>query len=131
MIGSVARLMCMLLGVIAAAGCAAHRVNPSFPMTVAEAREDWQRMCDRPVSAARPIVIVGGYADAGLAPNKLSSRLHSVLGSDAVIIPVDIGFTSSMTAARERLLKRVNEAIPEAGSGEPPEVDVVALSMGG
>jgi pimeloyl-ACP methyl ester carboxylesterase len=131
MIGCTGRWLFASVLLLAPLGCAARHTNSSFPMTVAEARQDWERMCESPRPPERPVVVIGGYADLGIAPASMEARLRHILGPKAVIIPVDVGFEMTMTGARERLIRRVAEALPETKSDDPPEVDVVAVSMGG
>jgi pimeloyl-ACP methyl ester carboxylesterase len=119
------------LTVLIASGCSAPRVNPSFDVTASDARADLRRMADEPALAARPIVFVSGYGDPGFVALELSNRFRKLLLPGTKIITADAGFTFSMQGARDRLLGRVEEALPDNDKEFTPEVDVVAMSMGG
>jgi hypothetical protein len=100
-------------------------------VTVADARHDWQRMCADPISATRPIVVVGGYGDPGLAVLDVATRLRRVLGPQAQVIPVEVGLTWSMDDARDRVVRAVEKFQPSEVADRTIQVDVVAISMGG
>lgn len=117
--------------IVIAGGCAGPCMNPSFPITAADARADLKRMAAKPVCASRPIVIVGGYGDPGFVPFELSNRLKRILNPGVKVITADAGFTFTMDAARQRLLGRVEEALDCPDAACTPEVDVIAMSMGG
>jgi pimeloyl-ACP methyl ester carboxylesterase len=119
------------LTILIAGGCSAPRTNPSFAVTTTDARADLKRMSDAPIQPPRPIVIVGGYSDPGFVAADLAGRLRRILQPGAAIIPVDVGLSFSMEGARDRLLARVEEALDCEGKDCTPEVDVVAVSMGG
>lgn len=108
-------------------------VNPSFPTTLTEARDDLRRMADAPPStpSLRPVVVVGGYADPGIGPNRMRSSLERLLGPDTQVIAVDVGFAMSMESARQRVMAAVAAAFPSDDESSTIEVDVVAISMGG
>ena len=86
----------------------------------------------QPHSAARPVVVVSGYVDPGIATLGLTQQLRGVLGDDAEIVTVSPGFTLTMRDARDMLIRKV-ETLPgtETGGAWTVEVDVVAVSMGG
>ena len=105
--------------------------NPSFALTVSEARAELAEMEGSPRGAVRPVVVVGGYADPGIVTSQLASRLRAVLEPVTPIITVAPGWCGAMEKAREMLLEAVEDALP-GGEGEwTAEVDVVAVSMGG
>ncbi|MDY7110120.1 MAG: hypothetical protein SYC29_15925 [Planctomycetota bacterium] len=115
------------------AGCAADRpLNPSFPLTVAAARQAlWQMQAD-PKPLQRPVLVLSGIHDPGLVAASLGNRLRRITTEDATIETISFFGTDTFDACRARLLDRA-EAM--AGSGEggglAGEVDVVAVSMGG
>lgn len=122
-----------VLGGLGLGGCAAERpANPSFPLTMSTARAEMSVMRAEPHAAARPVVVVGGYADPGIAAPGLAGDLRDLIGADAVIVAVSPGFSATMQGARNTLIRRV-EALPggEADAQWTVEVDVVAVSMGG
>lgn len=112
-------------------GCSVGKeINPSFPLTVKQAKSDLMLMRDDPVGLQRPLVVLGGWGDVtGLPPAHIAKQLRQATGDDRVI---SIGFAMCNTfdACRARVLRRVAEAFPD-GQGGAVEVDVVGFSMGG
>lgn len=88
-------------------------------------------MCREPAAPPRPILVVGGYGDPGLAAMDVATRLRRVLGKDAIVMPVQVGMTWSMDGARDRLVRIADEQLASRGRLPGGEVDVVAISMGG
>ncbi len=75
---------------------------------------------------ARPIVVIGGWADPGLAAKFTSKGLRKRLGDDRPILGVSPGFARSFDRAATQVIEAVEEQF-----GKDAEVDVVAVSMGG
>ena len=114
-----------------AVGCSTRGpTNPSFDLTVAEARDALAAMADDPQPLARPVVLLAGWADPGFAVGSLSQRVQQTLDDDRVI---DVSFSgaTSFDDARERVLEAVDAAFPSDDATWTQEVDVVAISMGG
>jgi hypothetical protein len=115
-----------------AAACSADSpANPSFPLTVAAAKAELAQMEAAPLPAARPIVIVGGYADPGIVTSQLTARLRDVLEPGTQIITVSPGWVSTMDEARRKLLDAVEAELPSTDPVWTAEVDIIAISMGG
>ena len=125
------RTVAMFLVFLVSSGCAMQRVNPTFSISTADARADWRRMCSAPLPPGRMVVVVGGYADPGVAAFDVASRLRRVLGPEASIVSVQVGLSFSMDGARRHLLEQVHRAEAASGLSEETPVDVVAVSMGG
>ncbi len=106
-------------------------MNPSFPLTVADAEADLDRMAESPIAADRPIVVAGGYADPGFVPGLLSRRMRDLTDDDAVTIPAQFFLTCSFDACRDRLIDAVERAAPCDDPAWTTEVDVIGFSMGG
>lgn len=127
------RIILSVLPALGLGGCAIDGpVNPSFPLTMSAAQAEVKAMREQPHRAARPVVVVSGYADPGIATFGLTGQLRDVLGADAQIVSVSPGFTLTMQDAREMLIRKV-ETLPggERDAEWTVEVDVVAVSMGG
>ena len=66
---------------LAAAGvlltaCASKQANPSFAVTVRDAKADLGRMRDVPVRLERPVLVIGGFLDPGLVASSLSRAIR-------------------------------------------------------
>lgn len=119
-------------GSLLLAGCAADGpVNPSFPMTLDDARAEIREMQAAPKAAVRPVVVISGYADPGVGADFVGQELRDVLGDETTIIRASCGLLGSMDEARDRVVSRVQEELPSLEEGWTAEVDVVGISMGG
>jgi len=116
---------CLLL-----AGCATHQQNPSFQVARDEARAALARMEEDPVRLRRPVLVLGGWLDPGIAADGLHDQLESVTTNNEPIIAVSFLGVGSFEGARDR----VTEALREhdlAAAETTPAIDVVAFSLGG
>ncbi len=117
---------------LTAAGCTADDpLNPSFPLQTRQARAELVEMRDQPVMPPRPVVVIGGLFDVGVAAADLGDRLREHLHPDTPLIVVHAFGTASTDAAADRLLAAVEEAWPSGDPSATTEVDVVAFSYGG
>lgn len=111
-------------------GCSTSPTNPSFALSENDARQALVEMHKTPQPLARPVVILGGYLDPGLAPAELKSIIHQTTG-DGRIVTVTFANASSFDECRKRTVDAVQKAFPSDDPGQTVEVDVVAVSMGG
>ena len=89
-------------------------MNPSFPVTVREARADIRRMKADPVPLARPLAILSGYLEPGVAPRILKKRFANVTG-DKRILGVSFAWCKDFDQCREKAIAAVAEAFPGRG----------------
>jgi hypothetical protein len=126
-------LLALLLALVGAGlgGCAADEpFNPSFDVTVDDARDALRAMRDDPRPYERPIVVIGGIFDPGMMAPAIARELRR-LGADAEVASVTFMFDGSFDACRRRTIATVERAWPSDDPSETVEVDVVAISMGG
>jgi len=73
----------------------------------------------------RPLVVLSGYADPGLAPHFLSNTFGEIFDANDI---VGTAFPTAMTldACRERVIELVNKAYPSEDPNLTVEVDVIA-----
>jgi len=125
-------LVSIVVATLMLAGCSAGQpVNPSFPLTVSEARTALEEMDRLPIAPARPVVVAGGIIDPGFIAPALARRLQQATADDAPIISVSFFGANSFDACRDRLIAEVERAWPSDGGSQTIEVDVVGCSMGG
>jgi len=126
--GLVVILACMSL----LAGCSADTpMNPSLAITVADAKAQLDRVHENPMPPVRPVIVIGGLWDVGLAVSDVRSRLAGYFPADAPIASVGLFGLGDLDECRDRVLSEVEGAF---GLGEPGwtvEVDVIGFSMGG
>lgn len=115
---------------LAACGCATAPANRSFNLSPTDARHAIRDMRREPRPLQRPVVVLGGLNDPGVAAPYLADQLRRATGDDRVIA-VSFFFCDSLDACRRRLIDEVDRAFPAADAGATREVDVVAVSMGG
>ncbi len=82
-------------------------VNPSFSITIAEAKRDLARMSADPRPLDRPLLIIGGFIDPFVAALSLRFRFRS-LTRDRRIIGVAVGDCVSFDQCRRRVLSQSN-----------------------
>lgn len=113
-------------------GCAADKkTNPSFPISINQAKAELRQMQKNPVTLTRPVVVLGGWGDVlGLPPAELARQLRNATG-DPRIISIGFGGCVTFDGCRDRLLKRIEKAFPSDHADTTTEVDVIGFSMGG
>lgn len=102
--------------------------NPSFPLTVDEARDDLDRMRAQPVAVDRPVVFVAGIGEPGISSGAIIGTLEQTISGP--FAEVHFFDESTFDGARQKLLREVATALG-TDIDHLPEVDVVAFSMGG
>ena len=110
--------------------CTPAPVNPSFPLSHADAAADLDRIAADPRPLARPVVVVAGWADPFLMGMHWSRTLRRVAGTRDFIVVQFVG-AFTFDACRDRLINAVQERWPHDNPLLTVEVDVVAHSMGG
>ena len=134
MIGRVLPVRSLHISVLVAllgGGCAGHaRTNPSFDLTAPAARGALRQMAASPRRLERPVVVLGGFGDPGVAPNYLAGEVRKLTG-DRRVLPVSFGFWESLDDCRARVIRDVGRAFPCDDSEWTREVDVIAVSLGG
>lgn len=127
------RLHQVLLAIVVAlaAGCSADRpLNPSFPLTLDQARVAMKQMNAKAVPLQRPVIVVGGYHDFGLASGNTRSRVEGMVSHPSVINVTMVG-GGGFDSAAARLIAAVEKAFPCSDPNWTSEVDVIGMSMGG
>ncbi len=111
------------------AGCHCGKINPSFPLTVGEAKADLKEMSDDPKPLDRPLVCITGWLDLG-AKKVLDTHCARTIDDDRVLV-IRVDETSTMQQARQKVMDAVDERFPGDDRVWTPEVDVIGFSMGG
>jgi len=104
--------------------------NPSFPVTLPEARRALQRMRAEPRALARPLLVLGGFLEPGLSQAFLKRRFRRLTGDDR-IVGVSFALCSSFDECRRKAIAAVDREFPGTDPLRTIEVDVVGVSMGG
>lgn len=113
-----------------AEGCGVRPQNPGFTVDASKAEFRITEMAARHPTLVRPLVVLSGYADPGIAPHYLLTHLGDIFADDR-IIGMDFYTAFTMDECRERVIARTQQAFPSEGPNETVEVDVIAHSMGG
>ncbi len=111
-------------------GCSAPR-NPSFDLSLRQARVDLDAMRSDRRPLERPLVVLSGYGDPGLAAGYIRGKLELVVEGDVIVDHAPAG-CDTFDDCRAELIEVVEGALAADGrSIETTEVDIVANSMGG
>lgn len=117
--------------VLVAAGCGGPQiVNPSFPITEQWARRDMQRMERDPKPMERPLVVISGFVDPGLAALSMHDQMAALTG-DRRIATISLFECLSFEECRRKVIDVVGRAFPNGDPRWTTEVDVIGFSMGG
>jgi hypothetical protein len=130
MITTLRRHWLAVLALSLLAGGCAQPTNPSFPVTVQDARKDLARMKQEPVQLRRPLVIIGGLADPLLNAPLVACQFDSLAMNDG-IVEVSLGECPTFDMCRDKVIAAVEKVYPSGEPGRTVEVDVVGMSMGG
>lgn len=116
---------------LALVGCSADQpLNPSFPLTVHQARAAIAVMKEAPVKLQRPVIVLGGYMDFGIGTPRVRETFRKIGGGEDVI-SVHFFLKGSFDHCREHLIQEIEAAFPSSDPNWTTQVDVVACSMGG
>lgn len=115
---------------LAAAGCGPQPIDPSFSISTACARRDLARMAAHPKPLQRPLVVVSGFLDPGLAALSMHDRFAKISG-DNRIATISLFECLSFEQCRQKIVDVVSRAFPNDDPTQTTEVDVVGYSMGG
>lgn len=111
-------------------GCGSRHLNPGFNMSTRQAQKGLAQQREEQPSLVRPLVVLSGYADPGLAPHFLRNTFGEIFDANDI---VGTAFPTAMTldACRKRVIELVNNTFPSEDPNLTVEVDVIAHSMGG
>ena len=87
-------------------------------------------MESQPRELHRPLLVVGGILDPGIASGWLKWEFGSLTG-DRRIIAVSLGDCLTLQDCRTKIVAAVEEAFPSTSKDQTAEVDVVGYSLGG
>jgi hypothetical protein len=119
------------VGLAFAGGCARPTpVNPSFPLSSDAATAALRDDAERPVHLARPVVVIGGFLDPGVAAAVLAADVRRATGDDRVT-GVELGTFLTLDGCRRHVIDAVDVAFPTTDPTATTEVDVVGYSLGG
>jgi pimeloyl-ACP methyl ester carboxylesterase len=120
----------LLLIALAMCGCAHQPNNPSFSTGISAARSDLGRMESHPHHLCRPLVVIGGMLDPGVAAYWQRWEFSELTG-DQHIIAIPLGECMSFEECRRKIVDAVNEVYTHHPSDRTVDVDVVGYSLGG
>jgi pimeloyl-ACP methyl ester carboxylesterase len=124
-------LLAPLAAALLALGCAKQPPNPSFNVSNDDAKAALREMRRDAKPLPRPLVVLGGLQDPGIAVSVLCDDFRRLSGDDPRVIGVSFFFAGNFDNCRKRVIDAVDEAFPSDDPVWTTEVDVVAVSMGG
>jgi hypothetical protein len=125
------RLLALLPALLLAACSPDVPLNPSFPLKLADAKTALREMRADPRPLERPVVVLGGIHDPGVAAPGLARSVRRITEPDAPVIAVSFFTASSFDDCRRRVIEAVDEAFPTDDAEATVEVDAIGVSMGG
>ncbi|MEM1422876.1 MAG: hypothetical protein AAGH64_02625 [Planctomycetota bacterium] len=99
--------------------------NPAFDLTIEDAEAELEAMGEDQRPLQRPLVVLAGFADPGVAVWGLVDRLKKTTSTPELVMSVTFFFEPSIQSARETAIARARERFGDV------EVDVIGFSMGG
>lgn len=108
-------------------GVDAGRVNPSFSISLDEARAELRAMRADPKPLRRPVVICTGFMDPGFGSLLLRRRWRGAIAPGPPVVTVTFFNTFTLAAARHKL----DRAMRRLAARGFTEIDLVGTSMGG
>ncbi len=127
-VGHVNRILTVAVTVVLT-GCHCGNANPSFPLTIDQAKETLAGIGEDPKALERPLVCITGWLDLG-AKKVLDKHFARAVTDDRVLV-IRVDDTSTMEEARERVMDAAMERFPGDDPAWTAEVDVIGFSMGG
>ena len=125
------KLMVLACASLALIGCeTVGKTNASLPLTRGQAAEVLNGMEKERVSLERPVLVLSGFLDPGLAALSIEDGLEEVVKGGPVVV-ISFATESDFEGARETLIRELEEVLPSGESDETVEVDVIGHSMGG
>jgi hypothetical protein len=113
------------------AGCGTtDRINPSFSVSMDAAKQILAAEAEHPKPLIRPLVIVGGYFDPGIAAPNMGGHFKDWT-HDPRIVTVSLGLCFTIEQCRRHIIDEVDEAFPTSDPNATTEVDVIGYSLGG
>jgi hypothetical protein len=122
----------LIVGMLALIGCS-QPTNPSFPLTMGDAKVAWSAMKEAPKPLERPVIVLGGIYDPGIAAASVERSLQQILGEadDARIVHVGFLDAGSFDRAAAKAIEAVDERFPSDDLTQTIDVDAIGFSMGG
>lgn len=88
-------------------------------------------MEDQPKALVRPVVVLGGIYDPGIAASHVARKLREIAGEDAPIVHLGFLDTGTFDGSADKVVEALNERFPSCDPHQTIDVDVIGFSMGG
>ncbi len=113
-------------------GCSADRpLNPSFPLTLGDAKADLRRMREDKRPFQRPVLVCAGIFDPGAGSKWSADMLRETTTTPELVIDTGFWGRDTFDEARSHVLRLVERRFGPGADGDSVEVDVIGVSMGG
>lgn len=104
--------------------------NPSFPLTLHDAKAARNKMAEEPKTLQRPVVVLSGFLDPGFAASGIRTELDDVVDGEPIIV-VSFATKGDFCSARDKLIAEIETTLPSSDPRATVAVDVITHSMGG
>ncbi len=115
-------------------GCSSDQpMNPTLPVTRAEARAAIRQMHHDQRSLQRPVIVLGGIHDPGFMPAHIADviRDSGPAAERQRIMSIAFLETGSFDSCADKVIRTLESRFPSEDPARTIEVDVVGFSMGG
>ncbi len=126
--------MCVAMLLVMMSGCVRERPhNPAFMLTTQDATLALEEMSEAKLPLERPVIVLAGFGDPGLAAAEIATRLRRTTTNPELISSVAFFFEPTIDSARDATIRH---ALNRYAAGDPErlasmEFDLVGFSMGG
>jgi len=107
------------------------RMNPAFPISDEHARDAWDALAQRRKPFDRPVLVLGGIYDPGLASSSIARKLRKSTPEETQVIAVGYPGFSTFDRCAQKAVDALERRFPSEDERETVDVDVVGYSMGG
>ncbi|MCC6971690.1 MAG: hypothetical protein IT434_15875 [Phycisphaerales bacterium] len=110
----------------------AHRsTNPCFDVSDDALRAARRSLAESPANLPRPLVVLAGWRSPPMPDGGVLARLGPMIPGARDTLSITYASLWTIESAARRVVARVQERFPQAGTSDTTEVDVIAISMGG
>ena len=127
------RLLALGLALLGLGACSTARVDQALAGNSPESlylQQARQEARQKPTPLVRPVLVLGGFGDVGVASETIAEIIRETTG-DRRVYPIAFGTDQSFQAMRQRVMRVLVDNGLVDTQGRALTVDVVAFSMGG
>lgn len=106
-------------------------VNPCFDVSDESLAAARRELAAAPANLPRPLVVLAGWRSPPMPDGGVLARIAPLIPGARDTLSITYASLWTIDSASRRVVARVQERFPAAGTTDTTEVDVIAISMGG